>query len=204
MRLLYNFSTSTSRHEPDDYVRNMEVTIECFDEDCSNGYILGKLAMDQVLWADAVADGASLFDICDNDSQGLHEAHVILSKGTDGFRKDLKVPDDTSHVMFIYGAVFHPLIHPFRQGIVDSAVNLFGRNSLAVMWKETTGLSEAELADMGFRKIAGAELIYRHNALPNAFSERHPRGQDADVEALPEHQERVLEEWKKFAKMIDH
>jgi hypothetical protein len=71
------------------------------------------------------------------------------------------------------------------------------------MWKETTGLSEAELADMGFRKIAEAELIYRHNGLPNAFSERHPRGQDADVEALPEHQERVLEEWKEFAHMID-
>src|SRR5207253_6385921 len=102
----------------------------------ANAYILGKLAMDQILWADAVADGASLFGICDNDSQGLHEAHVILSKGSNGIRKDLKVPDDIAHVMFIYGAVFHPLIHPLRQAIVDSAVNLFGRNSLAVMWKE--------------------------------------------------------------------
>jgi len=203
MRLLYNFSTSMSRHEPDDYVRNMEVTVECYDEDCSNAYILGKLAMDQILWADAVFDDASLFEICDNDSQGFHEAHVILSKGANGIRKDLKVSDDFTHVMFIYGAVFHPAIHPFRQGIIDSAVNLFGRNSLAVMWKETSGLSEAELADMGFRKIAGAELIYRHNALSNAFSEGHPRGQDADLIALPEHQEWVLEAWKEFAHMID-
>jgi hypothetical protein len=44
------------------------------------------LAMDQILWGQALADGVPLFGICDNDSQGLHEAYVILTdkKGTRG------------------------------------------------------------------------------------------------------------------------
>jgi len=70
----------------------------------------------------------SLFEICDNDSQGLHEAHVILTNSHDTFRPDLRIKEDTNHVMFLYGAVFHPVIHPFRQGILDAAFNLFGKS----------------------------------------------------------------------------
>jgi hypothetical protein len=66
----------------------------------------------------------SLFDICDSDSQGLHEVHTILTKGKQEFRPDLKLKEVTSHVMFVYGAVFHPSIHPYRQGILDAALNL--------------------------------------------------------------------------------
>jgi hypothetical protein len=56
-----------------------------FDEDALNEYIVGKLAVDQVMWMDALVDGASLFDICDSDSQGLHEVHTILTKGKQEF-----------------------------------------------------------------------------------------------------------------------
>jgi response regulator NasT len=147
--------------------------------------LLRKLAMDQILWNDALTDGVSLFEICDNDSQGLHEAHVILTDGHDSFRPDLEIEEITNHVMFLYGAVFHPSIHPFRQGILDNAFNLFGEESLALMWLDTSGLPESDLADIGFRKIAGEDLIFRHSALRTPFSDRNPLGQDADVEALP-------------------
>src|ERR1017187_1907737 len=73
MRLRCEFSTLVARCDVDDYIRHLVISIECFGKDYDS-YVVGKLAMDQILWNDALADGVPLFDICDNDSQGLHEA----------------------------------------------------------------------------------------------------------------------------------
>ena len=197
MRLHCEFSTPVARTEVDDYVRHLVITIEGFSKDYEL-CVVGKLAMDQILWNDALTDGVRLFDICDNDSQGLHEAHVILTNGHDTFRPDLKIQEATNHVMFLYGAVFHPSIHAFRQGILDAAFNLFGQESVALMWLETSGLPESELAELGFKKIAGEALIFRHSALRTPFGDKNPQGQDADLEALPEYEEWVGKEWEKY------
>src|SRR6202521_5803890 len=150
-------------------------------------------------WIRRRVHGVSLFDICDSDSQGLHEVHTILTKGKQEFRPDLKIKEMTSHVMFLYGVVFHPSIYPHRQGILDAVLNLFGEESVAVMWKDTSGLSETELADLGFCKIAGSELIFRHSALPTPFRDANPTGQNTDdAVAESEHEEWVLQEWKRF------
>ena len=98
----------------------------------------------------------------------------------------------TQKVMFLYGAVFHPSIQPFRQGILDTAFNLFGEDALALMWLKTSGLPESDLAELGFKKIAREALIFRHLAFRTPFRDRHPQGQDADLVALPEYEEWVL------------
>jgi hypothetical protein len=46
--------------------------------------------------------------------------------------------------------------------------------------------------------LRGEALIFRHSALRTQFGDRHPQGQDADVEALPEYEEWVLKEWEQF------
>jgi hypothetical protein len=203
MRLHCEFSTPVARTDLDDYLRHLVISIECFDKDIAKTYVVGKLAMDQIFWTHALADGVPLFDICDNDSQGLHEAHVILTDGHDSFRPDLRIKEATNHVMFLYGAVFHPSIHPYRQGILDTAFNLFGEESVALMWRETSGLPEADLAELGFKKIAGKELIFRHSALRTPFRDRHPQGQDADVEALSEYEEWVRKEWEEYRSVAE-
>jgi hypothetical protein len=198
MRLRCEFLTPVARSETDDYVRHLVISIECFDKDCAEEYVVGRLAMDQILWRDALVDGVSLFEICDNDSQGLHEVHVILTNGNDSFRPDLKIKEVTNHVMFLYGAVFHPSIHAYREGILDAAFRLFGEESVALMWLETSGLPESALAELGFKKIACESLIFRHSAERTPFSDQHPKGQDADIEALPDYEEWVMKEWKQF------
>src|SRR5690348_983962 len=196
MRLHCEFSTPVARTDLDDYIRHLEFSVGCYDEDALSEYIVGKLAVDQVLWMNALMDGVSLFDICDSDSQGLHEVHTILTKGKQEFRPDLRITEITSHVMFVYGAVFHSSIHLYRQGILDAALNLFGEDSLAVMWKDTSGLPEKELAELGFCKIAGSDLIFRHSALRTPFHDTYPTGQDAtDAVAKAEAEEWVLQEW---------
>jgi hypothetical protein len=179
------FGTAVARTDLDDYVRHLEVRVGGYDEEGVNEYVVGKLAMDQILWADAIVESESLFEICDNDSQGLHEVHSILTKGKQEFRPDLKIKEPVDHVMFLYGAVFHPSIYPHRQGILDAAFRLFGEISLAVMWKDSSGLSEPELADLGFCKIAGSDLIFRHSALQTKFGEEQYLGPDDG--GLPRH-----------------
>jgi hypothetical protein len=198
MRLHCQFNASIARTEVDDYVRSLEISVACYDEDFLNEYIVGKLAVDQILWADALIDGVSLFEICDNDSQGLHEVHAILTKGKKDFRPDLKIKEFTNHVMFLYGAVFHPSIHSSRQGILEAALNLF-EDSVAATWKGTSGLSDAELAELGFCKIVDSDLIFRHSGLRTPFHEAHPRGLEAGIAgAEREHEEWVMREWRKF------
>src|SRR5205807_4035470 len=133
--------------------------------------------------------------ICDNDSQGLHEVHTILTKGKQDFRSDLRINEITHHGLFLYGAVFHPSVHRYRQGILQAAFSLFAEESLAVMWKDTSGLSEVELADLGFHKIAGSDLIFRHSALRTPFGDRFPRGQDSNVAASAEFEDWAEQEW---------
>jgi hypothetical protein len=198
MRLHCAFSTPVARMDLDDYIRHLEIGVVCFGEDGLNQYTVGKLAMDQILWADAVVEGVSLFEVCDDDSQGLHEVHSILTKGGHEFRADLRIQEITSHLLFLYRAVFHPLIQPFRQGILQAAFTLFGEESLAVMWKDTSGLSEPELADLGFCKIADSDLIFRHSALRTPFGDRFRKGHDADVAASADIEDWVEQEWKRF------
>ena len=66
MRLHCEFSTPVARMDLDDYIRHLEINVGCYDEDVLNEYIVGKLAVDQILWANALVDGVSLFEICDS------------------------------------------------------------------------------------------------------------------------------------------
>ena len=61
------------------------------------------------------------------------------------------------------------------------------------------GLSDAELAALGFRRIAGSGLIYRHSALKSDFTDEHPTGRDVptDFDAEESDAEWVLAEWTK-------
>jgi serine/threonine protein kinase len=86
----------------------------------------------------------------------------------------------------------------FSPDILHAAFTLFGELSLAVMWKDTTGLPEAELADLGFRKVAGSDLIFRHSALRTPFGDRFPKGRDADAVAQPEYEAWVEREWNRI------
>jgi hypothetical protein len=196
IHLSCTFESSIGRHQLEDYVRELEITVLSFDE-LGQNVMVGKIAATQVLWADAELDGESLFDICDCDSQGLFEVYRTLTNKEGKIRADLKTYEVVDHVIFVYRIVLHPALAVCRQGILDSVLTLFSEESLAVMWKDTGGFTEAELAELGFCKIAGEELIFRHSAFKTPFSEKHPRDQGIDFVAEPEHEVWLLKQWVK-------
>jgi hypothetical protein len=196
MRLHCKFISSIGREFEDDYVRRVRINVKCFDAQGMSEYTVAKLAADQILWATAQTDGASLFDICDADSAGMHDLHVILTEGTNELRDDLQVYEVVDSVLFIHRAVFHPDAEPDKKGVIDAVCNLFGTLTLAVMWHCTTGLPDADLADLGFRRVAGTDLIFRHCALATPFGESNPRVIEGDLCGRPLHAEWVKRAWK--------
>ncbi len=66
------FETPIGRSDYSDYVRELQLDISSCDPN-GDRILLGKMAADQVLIGDAQVDGMSLFDVCDEDSQGLHD-----------------------------------------------------------------------------------------------------------------------------------
>ena len=60
------------------------------------------------------------------------------------------------------------------------------------------------MPDLGFCKIAGSDLIFRHSALRSKFGDDHPTGQDTDdAVAAPECEEWVLREWRRFEGAVE-
>src|SRR5262245_28140376 len=102
-----SFVSSIGRQQPEDYVRELEVAVFSFDES-GQEVILGRIAATQVLWADAAIDGESLFNICDNDSQGLYEVYRTLTNKKGEIRTDLTAYEVVDHVIFVYRIVLHP------------------------------------------------------------------------------------------------
>lgn len=198
MQLYWKTAASVSRHEPEDYVRSLRVDVRCFDESIEREYLVARVAVDHILWGDAIADGESLFRICDNDSQGLHELHVILTDGTNNIRDDLEVPAPISSVIFVHNAVFHPDVQRYRIPVLDAVFNLLGESSLAVIWREVGDLAEHEQVELGLARVAGTNLVFRHNALTTPYLEQHPRGMDIDFYGTRETHQWVVREWKEL------
>ena len=148
-----------------------------------------------MLWTDAIADGESLFEICDNDSQGLHEVFAALCDNSGAVRSEFEIDDVFNHVMFVYRVVLHPEVQPYAKAILDVAVDLFGHEALIVMWRGLGGIPDSDLAELGFRKVVGTELICRQSVIRSKFSQQYPRGQDVDIVGRPEFEQWVLEHW---------
>lgn len=165
----------------------------------ANRIRLGMIAADQVLIGDAQIDGMSMFDVCDQDSQGIYEAYEALFDDKGEFQPELNIDEPADSLIFVWRSVLHSRVRPYLQGIIDTIGTLFGNEAVLAMWHQTTDLSDVELSQLGFRRIAGSKLIYRHSALRSDYSDEHPCGMDVplDFEAEESDEEWVLREWKK-------
>jgi hypothetical protein len=179
------------RYDYYDYVRTVHIDVKGYDEGCLE-HTVGKLTIETVRWQDAQLDGVSLEDVCDADSAGLADIHRILAGPDDPqeLREDLGIQAVTSEVLFVFRVLLHPDL-PDRCAILDAAFRATTTDdSLVVMWHgapHNTRFTERELADLGFAKIAGEELVYRDQHYVTSFEKEHPSGQDVEFLATEEH-----------------
>ncbi len=192
------FDTPLGRSDYSDNVRALQLDVSAYD-DVGNRILLGKIAADQVLIGDAQSNGMPLLDVCDQDSQGLYETYEALFDDKGEFQPELNIDVPADSLIFVWRAVLHSRLRPYLPGVIDTIGTLFGNEAVLAMWHQTTDLSDAELSQLGFRRIAGSELIYRHSALRSDFYDEHPSGMDVPLDFAAEEsdEEWVLAEWKK-------
>ncbi len=66
------------------------------------------------------------------------------------------------------------------------------------MWKGETDLSDKEFASLGFRIVAGHDLLFRPNMLKNEYDSLEDRRNPIDIEVEDDVGEYVLGAWKKL------
>ena len=196
IRIECKFEASISRHELDDYIRGLQLSVIAYTSDGME-VVLGRMGADQLLLTAAETDAADLFCICDNDSETMNTLFAALFDETYSFQAELEVNDNTDHVLFLWHSVFHPKLRPYQSSIINTLSEMFGNDCAIVMRRTACDLDDRELADLGFKKIAGTDFVFRHLAYVNEFSRANPQGTDVphDFEADEEDAEWVLERW---------
>ena len=96
---------------------------------------------------------------------------------------------------FIWCSLLHPEARATCTGaIVDDNARYAGNDSILTAWHRTLELPDADLADMGFKKIGGSDLIFRNVNLQTPYATRYPRGEETEFHACPEHEEWIQTE----------
>ena len=85
----------------------------------------------------------SLFDVCDQDSQGLYETYEALFDDKGQFQPELHIDEPANSLIFIWRAVLHPCLRAYLQGVVAAIGTLFGYETVVAMWHRTTDLSDS-------------------------------------------------------------
>jgi hypothetical protein len=175
MRFRVTFEYDPSPFEPDDYLRPGVVDVLCLPE-VGDEQVAARLAFDHLDISRIIDSGESLMDVCDADSQGWLNVYEALFEphGNNGeLRREFEFDELVFDVLFIHRAVFHPSIENWVGYILDHVSKLIDTNSATVMWQKIVGLSDRVLADIGFRRIAGEQLLFRPNMLQHACDKEH-------------------------------
>lgn len=164
------FSYYPQPMESNFFLRPMTVDVMCYVDDYGDT-VAARLAIDHLDVSRVVVMGEDLYDVCDCDSAGWEAVFkAIFEPGGEGeWRSDLGIDDPINNVLFMHKAVFHPSLREWQRFIIDHAATLYGHDSAFVMWKGETDLTDKELAELGFRIVAGTDLRVRPNMFQNAY-----------------------------------
>lgn len=183
--------------EPSHYIRTGEIDVFCHtagDQDT----VAARLAVDYLDITRAESEGQSILYVCDSDSAAwmqVYEATIEPDINFAGIREDFGFDDPIHGLVFIHGAVFHRDLLPWRRFIIDSVCRLFPEDTATVMWKHATDLESKELASLGFRIIAGSELLFRPNMLENGYSALADPRDPLDLIVAEDAQDHVDQQW---------
>ena len=184
--------------EPDDYLRAMTVDVMCFQKDTDEEVLVARLAIDHLDLIRAEADGMDVLMVCDADSAGWESVYSsIIEPGINSteIRHDFGFEEPVFHILFMHKAVFHPEVRDWQRFIVDQACEMFDNHSATVMWKGDTGMTDKELASLGFRMIAETDLLFRPNMLISKYVPDDDRRDVFDIAVEDSAIDFVRDEW---------
>ncbi len=201
MRLHYRFDHHPKPIDPKQYIRCGEVDVLVSNLD-DEQVTAGRLEVDHLDIARAEAAGQRIIDVCDSDSSEWEYVYSSVIEPAHDFseiRRDFGFDSPVNHLVYIRGTVFHPSLREWQNFIIDSVCRLLSKDSAIVMLKGETDLTLKELADLGFRMVAGSELLFRPNMLENPYSIIKDERDSLDLKVSADVEEFVELEWEKLS-----
>jgi hypothetical protein len=202
MRFRCHFDYYPQPCEPCLYIRPMVVDVVCFT-DSGDEVIAGRLAVDHLDLDRTEVEGEDVYEICDSDSAGWERVHTALFEPEGAYadlRREFNFHEAVSHVLFLHKSVFHPALRDWQSFIIDHVATLFGHESALVMWKKQTDLTDSELADLGFRIVAGHDLLFRPNMYKHKYSALDDDRNTLNLEVASDTEQYVEQKWNKEAR----
>ena len=199
MRFSCHFNYHPAPYDPEFFINPVTIDVFC-DDGNGDEQLAAKLAIDHLNLSRVESCGEDLLHVCDADSTGWEAVYSALFELGEDFielRRDFDFHDPVLDVLFLHRSVFHPSINDWRMFIVDHAAGLFGESSALVMWKDETGLPASDLAKLGFRQIAGQELLFRPNMLKNAYESKHDAHRVLDIQVGSSVGRAVEDQWER-------
>jgi hypothetical protein len=135
--------------------------------------VAARLAVDYLDILRAESEGQSVLHVCDADSSAwmkVYESTIDPAIDFAEIRKDFGFDDPIDGILFLHSAVFHPNVLSWRRFIIDSVCRMFPSDTAMVMWRHTMDLEPTELASLGFRIVAGSDMLFRPNMLKNEYA----------------------------------
>ena len=200
MELRVRYEWPLHRADCSDYLSSLTVDVVAEDGISSNPYIVGKIEIDKVHWSDAQYNGRSILEVCDADSAGWLEVYEILTEsGKDGqLRDDLQFDDFFTHVVYIHHFLLHPDIED-RVAVMDAAIRATTTDNSVVVTRNdapyNTQFADDEFAELGFKKISRASLIFRDNHYRYRFGDAFPEGRAVEFQGTQQRESWVLSHW---------
>ncbi len=138
----------------------------------SDDTVIGQVSGDIV--STFRVDPADLFEICDADSAGLSWAcEALFPHGSNQLHQELNPNDEVVlRFLFIYRAAFLPFITAehrmiFLHLVADRVIDGEG---VVITGHDTFDLTPAQLAELGYYRIAGSDFVFCFASHTNAFS----------------------------------
>ena len=170
MRFSCHFDYFPTKWIPELLVNPMTFEVRCFD-DLGNDCVVARLAIEHLDLTKVALTGRPLHDACDiNASKWLPLQEALFEPKSSGeLRRDFRLDDSVRSVLFLHRSMFHREIHEWRMFILDHVAGLSGRHSALVMRRKETGLALADLARLGFRRIAGHDVLFRPSTIVSEY-----------------------------------
>ncbi|EGF28733.1 hypothetical protein RBWH47_03765 [Rhodopirellula baltica WH47] len=187
--------------DPDGYLRPHELSVICQSSESENGEVVAaRLAVDYLDISRAEDEGMNVWEVCDADSQGWYSVCSAILEPTAPFaeyRKELGIDHPVFGMAFIHRVAIHSSLRDWQQMIIDSVSKLFSGETATVMWRGTTDMTDQELASLGFRIVAGEDLLFRPNVLRSEYETvNDDRDPNFDLKVPQEAAEYVQREWE--------
>ncbi|EMI40842.1 hypothetical protein [Rhodopirellula sp. SWK7] len=186
--------------EPNGYICSHDISVICASDGGGDREVVAaRLAVDFLDIARIEEERVNVREVCDAESQEWHNVcSAMIEPGSDytDLRKEFEIDCPVFGLVFIHQAVFHPSMLDWQRMIVESVSKLFPTETATVMWKRTTGMTDRELASLGFRIVAGQDLLFRPNMLRSEYETANDdRDPNFDLKVPSDAAAYVQQEW---------